>query len=94
MNRILKILRNLKNNNHKKRPENLDTSDSEDPPKKPQKSKKIEDPNKKKLKEFEKIKLLGRGSVGHVFLVRLKGTDQLYAMKVLEKDEMIKKKIR
>jgi protein-serine/threonine kinase len=26
-----------------------------------------------------------------VFLVRLKGTDQLYAMKVLEKDEMIKK---
>eukprot|EP01123_Difflugia_compressa_P008599 TRINITY_DN2609_c0_g1_i1.p1 TRINITY_DN2609_c0_g1~~TRINITY_DN2609_c0_g1_i1.p1 ORF type:complete len:455 (-),score=80.69 TRINITY_DN2609_c0_g1_i1:10-1176(-) len=47
--------------------------------------------NKKRLKDFEKIKLLGRGSVGHVYLVRLKGTDQLYAMKVLEKQEMIKK---
>jgi len=47
--------------------------------------------NKKRLKDFEKIKLLGRGSVGHVYLVRLKGTDQLYAMKVLEKEEMIKK---
>eukprot|EP01124_Arcella_intermedia_P006138 TRINITY_DN13605_c0_g1_i2.p1 TRINITY_DN13605_c0_g1~~TRINITY_DN13605_c0_g1_i2.p1 ORF type:complete len:385 (+),score=84.99 TRINITY_DN13605_c0_g1_i2:92-1246(+) len=47
--------------------------------------------NKKRLKDFEKIKLLGRGSVGQVFLVRLKGTDQLYAMKVLEKEEMIKK---
>jgi len=47
--------------------------------------------NKKRLKDFEKIKLLGRGSVGHVFLVRLKGTDQLYAMKVLEKQEMINK---
>jgi len=47
--------------------------------------------NKKRLRDFEKIKLLGRGSVGHVFLVRLKGTDQLYAMKVLEKQEMINK---
>lgn len=38
---------------------------------------------------FEKIKLLGRGDVGKVYLVREKRTNKLYAMKVLSKREMI-----
>ncbi|KAL0490064.1 hypothetical protein AKO1_009382, partial [Acrasis kona] len=41
--------------------------------------------------DFEKIKLLGRGDVGKVYLVRLKGTEKLFAMKVLKKEEMIKR---
>ncbi|KAG9025837.1 hypothetical protein FRB95_009689 [Tulasnella sp. JGI-2019a] len=38
---------------------------------------------------FQKIKLLGRGDVGRVYLVREKKTDKLFAMKVLSKKEMI-----
>lgn len=38
---------------------------------------------------FTRLKLLGRGGIGQVFLVRLKGTQKLYAMKVLTKEEMI-----
>jgi protein-serine/threonine kinase len=40
---------------------------------------------------FEKIKLLGKGDVGKVYLVREKKTENLYAMKVLSKKEMIKR---
>ncbi|KAI8582465.1 hypothetical protein K450DRAFT_227288 [Umbelopsis ramanniana AG] len=40
---------------------------------------------------FAKCKLLGRGDVGKVFLVRQKATDKLFAMKVLSKKEMIKR---
>lgn len=40
---------------------------------------------------FEKIKLLGQGDVGKVYLVREKSTALLYAMKVLSKREMIKR---
>lgn len=40
---------------------------------------------------FTRLKLLGRGGIGQVFLVRLKDTDKLYAMKVLTKEEMILK---
>jgi len=40
-------------------------------------------------KDFQKIKLLGRGDVGKVYLVRMKSIDKLFAMKVLEKKEMI-----
>lgn len=40
---------------------------------------------------FEKIKMLGRGDVGKVYLVREKRTNKLYAMKVLNKHEMIKR---
>ncbi|KAJ2961359.1 hypothetical protein NQZ79_g3371 [Umbelopsis isabellina] len=40
---------------------------------------------------FEKIRLLGKGDIGRVFLVRRKGGDKLYAMKVLLKSEMIKR---
>lgn len=42
------------------------------------------------LNDFEKIQLLGKGGVGHVYLVRLKNTEQYYAMKVLRKEDMIK----
>ncbi|SCV72186.1 BQ2448_4880 [Microbotryum intermedium] len=40
---------------------------------------------------FHKIKLLGKGDVGKVYLVREKKTDKLFAMKVLSKKEMIKR---
>lgn len=40
---------------------------------------------------FQKIKLLGKGDVGKVYLVREKQTQTLYAMKVLSKKEMIKR---
>ncbi|CAG8503257.1 3941_t:CDS:10 [Acaulospora morrowiae] len=40
---------------------------------------------------FQKIKLLGKGDVGKVYLVREKKTNKLYAMKVLSKKEMIKR---
>ena len=38
---------------------------------------------------FQKLKLLGKGDVGRVYLVLLKGTTKVYAMKVLTKEEMI-----
>ncbi|KAA1466142.1 Pkinase-domain-containing protein [Dentipellis sp. KUC8613] len=41
---------------------------------------------------FQKIKLLGRGDVGKVFLVREKKSSKLYAMKVLSKKEMIQRR--
>ncbi|KAI1792905.1 Pkinase-domain-containing protein [Ganoderma leucocontextum] len=41
---------------------------------------------------FHKIKMLGRGDVGKVFLVREKKTSKLFAMKVLSKKEMIERK--
>uniref|UniRef100_A0A7S1XE55 non-specific serine/threonine protein kinase n=1 Tax=Compsopogon caeruleus TaxID=31354 RepID=A0A7S1XE55_9RHOD len=40
---------------------------------------------------FQKLKMLGRGAVGKVYLVLLKGTEKVYAMKVLTKKEMIEK---
>ncbi|KAK9434514.1 kinase-like domain-containing protein [Lipomyces doorenjongii] len=40
---------------------------------------------------FDKVKLLGKGDVGKVYLVREKKTSRLYAMKVLSKREMIKR---
>ncbi|KAJ3483834.1 hypothetical protein NLJ89_g12029 [Agrocybe chaxingu] len=41
---------------------------------------------------FVKIKMLGKGDVGRVYLVREKKSDKLYAMKVLSKKEMIERK--
>ncbi|TCD71313.1 hypothetical protein EIP91_011084 [Steccherinum ochraceum] len=41
---------------------------------------------------FQKIKMLGRGDVGKVYLVREKKTSKLFAMKVLSKKEMIERK--
>lgn len=40
---------------------------------------------------FEKIRLLGKGDVGRVFLVKEKATTRLYAMKILNKKEMIER---
>lgn len=40
---------------------------------------------------FVKIKLLGKGDVGRVYLVREKKTEKLFAMKVLSKKEMIER---
>ncbi|KAI9345338.1 kinase-like domain-containing protein [Obelidium mucronatum] len=40
---------------------------------------------------FQKIKMIGKGDVGRVFLVRHKKTQKFYAMKVLEKKEMLKR---
>lgn len=40
---------------------------------------------------FEKVKLLGKGDVGKVYLVREKKSSRLYAMKMLSKKEMIKR---
>ncbi|CED84156.1 pkinase-domain-containing protein [Phaffia rhodozyma] len=40
---------------------------------------------------FQKIKLLGKGDVGKVYLVREKKSGNLFAMKVLSKKEMIKR---
>lgn len=40
-------------------------------------------------KDFQKIVMLGKGGVGTVYLVLLKGTEKLFAMKILKKDEMI-----
>ncbi|KAF2861699.1 serine/threonine-protein kinase-like protein nrc-2 [Piedraia hortae CBS 480.64] len=40
---------------------------------------------------FDKIKLIGKGDVGKVYLVREKKSTRLYAMKVLSKSEMIKR---
>lgn len=42
-------------------------------------------------KHFEKMRLLGQGSIGKVFLVRLRGTDRYYAMKELTKRDMIER---
>lgn len=41
--------------------------------------------------DFEKIRMIGRGGVGRVYLVRLKGTDRYFAMKVLNQKDMIEK---
>ncbi|KAI8887485.1 Pkinase-domain-containing protein [Backusella circina FSU 941] len=40
---------------------------------------------------FSKMKMIGKGDVGKVYLVRQKQTDKLYAMKVLDKKEMIRR---
>uniref|UniRef100_A0A672IJU7 non-specific serine/threonine protein kinase n=1 Tax=Salarias fasciatus TaxID=181472 RepID=A0A672IJU7_SALFA len=44
-----------------------------------------------KLEDFEKIKLIGRGAYGEVQLVRHKASKKVYAMKQLNKFEMIKR---
>ncbi|KAG2193067.1 hypothetical protein INT46_003593, partial [Mucor plumbeus] len=41
--------------------------------------------------DFEKVRLLGKGDVGRVYLVKHKETKKLYALKVLSKKEMIKR---
>ncbi len=46
--------------------------------------------NKKlSVNDFVILKLIGKGSYGKVFLVRKKGNDEVYAMKILKKKEMM-----
>ncbi|KAJ3067062.1 hypothetical protein HDU98_009716 [Podochytrium sp. JEL0797] len=42
--------------------------------------------------DFKKIKIIGKGAVGRVFLVRNKSNQRFYAMKVLNKSEMVRSK--
>jgi hypothetical protein len=42
--------------------------------------------------DFELLKVLGKGSFGKVFLVRLLVTGQIYAMKVLKKSEVVRRR--
>ena len=44
------------------------------------------------MNDFELMRVLGKGSFGKVFLVRLLATKQVYAMKVLKKSEVIRRK--
>uniref|UniRef100_A0A674N5C9 non-specific serine/threonine protein kinase n=1 Tax=Takifugu rubripes TaxID=31033 RepID=A0A674N5C9_TAKRU len=44
-----------------------------------------------KLSDFDKVKLIGRGAYGEVQLVRHKASQKVYAMKQLNKFEMIKR---
>ena len=44
------------------------------------------------MSDFKKLKLLGLGNVGKVYLVKYLETGALYAMKVLSKNDMIAKK--
>lgn len=41
--------------------------------------------------DFEVVKVIGRGAFGEVCVVKLKGTDHVYAMKILNKWEMLKR---
>ena len=43
-------------------------------------------------RDFEVLKLIGRGTFGRVFQVRKKDTKRIYAMKVLSKKEIVAKK--
>ena len=42
-----------------------------------------------KLESFELKSQLGRGTFGKVFLAELKGTNELYAIKVIRKDVLL-----
>ena len=40
------------------------------------------------FKDFELLKLLGMGSIGHILLVGFISNNQLYAMKILSKNQL------
>merc|ERR1712003_608951 len=44
-----------------------------------------------RLDAFKMIKVIGKGSFGKVFLVKEIRTDQMFALKVLKKDNIIKR---
>ena len=46
---------------------------------------------KLKVTDFQKLKLLGKGSFGEVYLVKFKKNNKLYAMKILDKNDIIEK---
>ncbi len=42
-------------------------------------------------RDFRILRVIGRGSFGKVFLVQKKGSEKLYAMKVLRKENILKR---
>jgi serum/glucocorticoid-regulated kinase 2 len=55
----------------------------------------IEIANKKReitKKDFEQIKVIGRGGFSRVILVRKKDTGRLYAMKIMKKNKIMREK--
>ena len=45
------------------------------------------------LKDFELVKVIGRGSFGKVYMVKKNGTEAYYAMKKLRKDVVAKRNL-
>ena len=45
------------------------------------------------ISEFQLLTVVGRGSFGKVYLVKKKDNGQPYAMKILKKDQLIKKNL-
>ena len=45
------------------------------------------------INDFQLLKVIGRGSFGKVYLVRKKDSGLPYAMKILKKDQLIKKNL-
>jgi serine/threonine protein kinase len=45
------------------------------------------------INDFKLLKVIGRGSFGKVYLVRKKDSGQPYALKILKKDQLIKKNL-
>lgn len=43
------------------------------------------------IDDFEILKVIGRGAFGEVCVVKLKNTDRVYALKILNKWEMLKR---
>ena len=43
---------------------------------------------KLKNDDFDRLKLIGKGSFGEVFLVKLKSNEKIYAMKILDKEKI------
>ena len=52
------------------------------------------EPGKKiSLDDFIRLKVIGRGSFGKVYLVRKRDTGMCYALKILKKDQLVKKNL-
>mmetsp|Transcript_37756 Transcript_37756/g.51251 ORF Transcript_37756/g.51251 Transcript_37756/m.51251 type:complete len:100 (+) Transcript_37756:111-410(+) len=52
------------------------------------------DPSKKISKDdFVNLKVIGKGSFGIVYMVKKKGTNQIFAMKVLKKELVAKRNL-
>ena len=45
------------------------------------------------MKDFDLVKVIGRGSFGKVYLVKKYGTESYYAMKKLRKDVVAKRNL-
>ena len=46
------------------------------------------------IDDFDLIKVIGRGTFGKVFMVRKKDNNQVYAMKVLKKEQISSRNLR